>query len=400
MTASLEPCSRAGEPRIGRDDRCTAPAITRLSVTCFRCYESAAVTLDRRPVVLTGPNGAGKTNLLEAVSLLAPGTGLRRARLAELGQQGADRPWAVSAVLDTDDGPVTIGTGSDPNGCARTRRVIRIDGAPASGQAALADRLALLWLTPAQDRLFVEAANHRRRFLDRLVYGLDPGHARRVAAYERNLRARARLLREARYDQAWLQAIEETMAADGVAVAAARNEAAARLNASVRAGVGPFPAADIRMVGPVEELLAAMPAVDTEMALAAALKEGRARDAETGGASHGPQRSDLAVTHTARGFPAAQCSTGEQKSLLIAILLAQARLIVMATGRPPILLLDEVAAHLDRSRRAWLAEELCALGTQAWLTGTDPALFDPFGDRAQYRHVFDGSVSLQGRQTC
>lgn len=367
-----------------------AAAVTRLTLTAFRNYHHVRLDLDERSVVLTGLNGAGKTNLLEAVSLLAPGTGLRQARLGDVGQKDNSVSWAVSAVVAAPTGPITLGTGRDPK-AASERRLVRIDGEPASSQADLAEQISILWLTPANDRLFVDAASGRRRFLDRLVIGLDPAHARRVAAYQRSLRERARLLREGG-DSAWLDAVEDTMAAHGIAVAAARKDAVERLQAALAAGIGPLPAASLALSGSVDNDLAAMPAVEAETALRDKLKAARQRDQDSGVTGHGPHRSDLEVEHLERGFPAALCSTGEQKALLLAIIFAQARLITLANGRPPVLLLDEVAAHLDETRRAWLVDELSAIGGQAWLTGTDLALFSAFGSRAQYHHVADGAI--------
>jgi len=354
-------------------------------------------------VVLAGPNGAGKTNLLEAISFLAPGRGLRRARLAEIERRplgpaaAAPGPWAVAARLTTGAGPETeIGTGRDPaapEGAAE-RRVVKIDGAFQKSQAALAERLALVWLTPQMDRLFLDGAGDRRRFLDRLVYGFDPTHAARVSAYEQALRERARLLTGGAWSGqgAWLDGLEAQMAEIGIAVAAARRDLLLRLRAAAADGFGPFPGAAIALRGSVDETLAAMPALAAEDALKARLAETRALDAQSGGASVGPHKSDLAVTHLGRGRPAADCSTGEQKALLLAIVLAYARALTEARGSVPLILLDEVAAHLDRVRRQALFEAILETGAQAWLTGTDLEIFAELGDAARFVAVEEGRL--------
>ncbi len=366
-----------------------ASAVLRLRLTDFRSYGAARLELEPLPVVLTGANGAGKTNLLESVSLLVPGRGLRGARLAELarresGEDASDRAWAVAARVATPTGAVDIGTGRDPAAGGSERRAVRVDGTPARGQAALADYLSAVWLVPQMDRLFVEGTPGRRRFLDRLVFGFDPAHAGRVAGYENAMRQRARLLRDGSTDATWLGALEEAMAARGVAIAAARREMARRLNAASRDGIGPFPAARVRSCGTVENWLDEMPALAAEDKLRDALASERGRDAEAGSTGIGPHRSDFEVHELARGLPAAQCSTGEQKALLISIVLATARLQAQERGAAPLVLLDEVAAHLDAGRREALFEEICALGAQAWLTGTDRDIFAPLSGRAQF----------------
>ncbi len=369
-------------------------ALARLVLTDFRCFASAVLRCDSRPVVLTGPNGAGKTNILEALSLLTPGAGLRGARLADLVRRdaAAGARWAVAARLDTPRGPVDIGTGA-AQGAGEPRRVVRIDGRPVRGQAALAEVVGALWLVPAMDRLFVGPAPDRRRFLDRLVFGFDPGHARRLAAYERALRERAHLLRDGPADEAWLAALEEAMAADGVAVAAARRVTVRRLGGALVHGVGPFPGAEVALEGSVEAWLDDMPAVDVEARFGEALERSRGHDAIAGGAAQGPHRSDLVVRHKTKGVAAAQCSTGEQKALLIALVLAAAELQTAERGATPLLLLDEVAAHLDEPHRRALFDAVCGLGVQAWMSGTDRALFAALGDRAQYFAVREGGLT-------
>ncbi|HJU15678.1 MAG TPA: DNA replication/repair protein RecF, partial [Stellaceae bacterium] len=273
------------------------------------------------------------------------------------------------------------------------RRIVRIDGEPVRGQAALGERLAILWLTPAMDRLFIEGPAGRRRFLDRLVLGLDPEHASRLAAYEQAARERARLLRDGPADSAWLTALEGVMAAHGVAVAAARRELVCRLDEACAQGEGPFPRARLVLLGAVEDWLATMPALAAEEKLVRALAASRHRDALLGGAGIGPHRSDLAVSLRDKGIPAELASTGEQKALLISILLADASLLCALRGEAPLLLLDEVAAHLDPGRRAALFEALLAQGGQTWLTGTEPALFAPLRPSAQFLSVRDGAIA-------
>ncbi|HUZ71368.1 MAG TPA: DNA replication/repair protein RecF [Stellaceae bacterium] len=377
-------------------------ALTRLHLTDFRGYAAARLEVESRPVVLTGPNGAGKTNLLEAISFLAPGRGLRRARLAEIDRRvppakPTDRPpgaWAVGARLLGPRGAVQVGTGRDAASPGGERRLVRIDGVRAKSQAALAEHAHITWLTPQMDRLFGDGSGERRRFLDRLVLGFDAAHAARVAAYERAMRERARLLRDGPADPAWLGALEATMAAEGIAIAAARHELTLRLDAECAAAPGPFPQARLRLAGEVEDWLAAMPALAAEDTLRRRLAAGRRADAESGITLTGPHRADLAVHHVASGMAAASCSTGEQKALLIAILLAHARLRTRMSGAPPILLLDEVAAHLDPTRRAALFDALTALETQAWLTGTEPQLFAGLAGLGQFVTVADAAIGL------
>lgn len=400
--------------------------MTRLALTDYRCYASLRLETDGRSVVLVGPNGAGKTNLLEAISFLAPGRGLRNARLAEVDRLGKDRPnsaWAVAAMIATPDGEIAVGTGRDPatgsganddathDGGEESerraeKRLVRLDGQPAKGASILGEVMSVLWLTPAMDRLFVEGAAGRRRFLDRLAFGLDPAHAGRITAYEKAMRERAKLLRGPREgrgpaDPHWLAALEQSMAERAVAIAAARLETVAALNVAMGEGLGPFPTAEIAVEGETERWLEAQPALACEERLMAALAAARGHDAETGGAGIGPHRSDLAVTHAARRMPAHLCSTGEQKALLTGIVLANLRL---QARRPrangcaavPILLMDEVAAHFDEAHRRALFAEIDALGVQAWMTGTDAALFAPLSDTAQMFRVAAATVSRTG----
>lgn len=389
-------------------------AVTRLILTDFRCYETLRLDLDARPVVLTGPNGAGKTNLLEAVSFLAPGRGLRRARLADIGRReargdpagegddngAAEIPWAVAATVVAGGETVEIGTGArsaspEGGGPLANRRVVRIDGADAPSQSALGEWVQAVWLTPEMDRLFSEGAADRRRFIDRLVFGFDAAHAASLTDYVRAMRERTRLLRDGRggrADPSWLGALEDRMARAGVAVAAARLAFVARMNIACKLGVGPFPAADLRMAGEIEALLETLPALEAEDRVRDRLAANRARDAEAGRAIFGVHRSDLICRHVAKNIAARQCSTGEQKALLIAIVLANVRLQALETGIAPLLLFDEIAAHLDAERRAALFDEICASGAQAWMTGTDEALFAPLADRAGYFRISDAKL--------
>ncbi len=379
----------------------TGAWLSRLLVTRFRSYAQAELRLAAAPVVLTGPNGAGKTNILEAISFLTPGRGLRRARLSEIdrrlpGAPAAETaPWAVAATVMTPQGPRDLGSGRDPaqdGAAARERRLVRVDGTAARGQQALAEVLAVVWLTPQMDGLFREGAGGRRRFLDRLVYGFDPEHSARCNAYEHALRERARLLKSGRGDAAWLVSLEESMATRGVAIAAARLDMVERLQQACDGAEGPFPKVVLGLDGAVEDWLRDGPALAAEDRLREGLAASRRQDAEAGGAGLGPHRSDLTAVHQAKGVAAELCSTGEQKALLIAILMAHARLLTLERGAAPLLLLDEVAAHLDSARRAALYEEILGLGVQAWLTGTDAADFAGLVERAQFFAVNDGTI--------
>jgi DNA replication and repair protein RecF len=385
--------SRDTPPVASPELRIPALAVRRLALTDFRNWASLRVELDARPVVLSGPNGAGKTNLLEALSFLAPGRGLRRAALGQAVRHGTATGWAVAARVDGVEGSIEIGTGLQREAGAPERRQARIDGRTVQ-PAALAAIGPVSWLTPAMDRLFVEAASGRRRFLDRLVLSDDTDHARRVASYEQAMRERAKLLVERRDDAGWLDALEAQVAEHGVAIACARRDLVARLDAALAEDAAPFPSAALGLSGEVEAWLERVPALAAEDALRAALKESRARDAETGGAAVGPHRSDLAVRHRARGVAAADCSTGEQKALLLSIVLADARGAAARRGVAPLLLLDEVVAHLDGTRREALFDRLRALGAQAWLTGTDRALFQGLARDAQNFDVRDGGLRL------
>jgi DNA replication and repair protein RecF len=372
------------------DDRAQTH-ITRLSLTDFRNY--AGLSIDLRPgaVVFTGDNGAGKTNLLEAISLFTPGRGLRRAPYGDVAREGGDGGFALHAVLDGPQGEVEIGTGI-VNGEA-TRRV-RINGAPARSADAMLEWLRVVWLTPAMDALFTGPAGDRRRFLDRLVLAIDAGHGQRALDYEKAMRGRNRLLADGSRDGAWFEAIEQQMAETGVAIAAARTELVRLLTAMIGRlpDEGPFPHADLALSGELETQVASLPAVDVEERFRRALAEGRERDRIAGRTLDGPHRSDLLVRHRPKAMPAELCSTGEQKALLVGMMLSHARLTGEMSGIRPILLLDEIAAHLDGGRRAALFSILEELNCQAFMTGTEPSLFASLEGRAQFLTVDHGAV--------
>jgi DNA replication and repair protein RecF len=361
-------------------------ALLSLSLTDFRSYERARLEAGGRTVFLFGPNGAGKTNLLEAVSLLSPGRGLRGSALAEVGRrlpgETAGRAWAVAAVVEDGEGETRLGTGTETAGAAR--RVVRLEGEPVP-PGRMADHIRPVWLTPQQDRLFLEAASERRKFFDRLVFAAEPSHAAHAGAYEKAQRERLRLLVDEVGDEAWLAALEARMAQAGALMAAARVRTLRALQDEIdNRGDRPFPQARLSLTGDWETMAAnGSESPEIEARLSAALAVARARDAAAGRSLTGPHRGDLAVVHAEKDRPAAECSTGEQKALILNLVLAQAARLSRAESAPnPILLLDEVAAHLDLKRRAALADEITALGLQAFLTGTDEALFDHLKGRA------------------
>ena len=355
------------------------PAITRLTLTDFRSHAGVTLVAGPGAVVITGDNGAGKTNILDAISLLGPGRGLRGAPLSDAARSDGSGGWSVAATLATTGGDVEIGTGT--SAAAPERRMVRVNGAAATA-ATLGDWLALVWLTPAMDRIFSDTPAARRRFLDRLVLALHPGHGREVLRYDAAMRARTRLLGgETPADPHWLAALETAMAAHGEAMAAARRETVAALVLAVAAAPdGPFARPLLALAG------------GTAGDLAARLAANRAADAAAGRALIGPHRADLAVGHAGKG-DAARGSTGEQKALLIAIILAHATLVAARMGRPPLLLLDEVAAHLDAARRSALFERRAATGSQVWMTGTDAGLFAGVGASATRVNISDGNVN-------
>ena len=371
--------------------------VARLILQDFRSYEALDLAIGGQIVALVGENGAGKTNLLEALSLFAPGRGLRRADLSEMARQAGPGSFAVSIAL-ADDGPrLGIGLGSESDG--RRARLARIDGVQVGSALAFSDYLRVVWLTPDLDGLFRGAAGDRRRFLDRLVLAVDPGHATRSNALERALRSRNRILEETPHEVSWLDAIEREIAELGVAVAAARAETVGRLATIIAATAdeaSPFPRAALGLEGELDRLVASLPALDAEDRYRDILRQGRQRDRAAGRTLVGPQASDLLVRHAAKDIPAEQGSTGEQKALLIGLVLAHARLVRSMSGLPPLVLLDEVAAHLDPRRRAALYAELAELGSQVWMTGADPALFTDLPAGAQCFTVTSGQVEAIG----
>ncbi len=376
-------------------------ALSRITLSNFRSYETLRLEPDAGLVVLTGANGAGKTNLLEALSLLSPGRGLRGARLADISRQSGDNTptsqveWAVAAEFTTPHGAVSIGVGwAEADGEHGNRRAVRINGTPASGQTALAEHASMVWLTPAMDRLFVEAPAGRRRFLDRLVFAFDPAHAGRLQAYDKARRERARLLREGRSDDSWLGALERSMAERAVAIAAARLDLIERLKRAIAEETGSFPRPEIAMRGVIEDWLERHPALEVEENYRAALQKSRPEDSDSG-SCEGVHRSDLMARLSVGGPDAEQASTGEQKAILISLILAHGRLLARLKGRVPVLLLDEITAHLDARRRAALFEAIEDLGAQAWLTGTDEALFAPIRQSVQFYSVANGRILKQ-----
>jgi DNA replication and repair protein RecF len=376
----------------------TSALIRRLTLSNFRSYHAAQIELGQAgPVVLTGANGAGKTNLIEAISMLAPGRGLRRATMEELAFSEGDGAWAVSAEIEGMLGLATLGTGIDPPAGedSAPSRICRIDREAVSSAAAFADHLRVVWLVPAMDPLFNGPASERRRFLDRLVLAVDAQHSSRVAALERSLRSRNRLLEDAVSDSHWLDAVEHETAEVAVAVAAARAETVGRLAGALAGGrdqAPEFPLAEIALDGWIEKLLPYHSAIEIEDRYRALLKDNRARDAAAGRTLDGPHLSDLSVSHAGKGIPASEASTGEQKALLIRLVLAHAGLIKDMTGFAPLLLLDEIIAHLDPTRRAALYDALANLGAQVWMTGADPAAFGDIVGRAQVFEVRGGAV--------
>ncbi len=369
-------------------------ALTHLTLTDFRSYDRAEIALSGAPVFLVGPNGSGKTNFLEAISLLTPGRGLRGAAQVEVGRklpgEAQGRAWAVAAIITHDDEPVRVGTGLESAGSPR--RTVRLEG-EAVPPGRLTDLQRQVWLTPTQDRLFLEGAGDRRRFFDRLVFAGNPAHATHANVYEKAQRERMRLLTDGPADPAWLTALETRLAQAGAMMAAARATTLCALQEEINGrGERPFPQARLSLTGEWEQM--ASQGVETpeiEARLARALASARDRDAAAGRALTGPHRGDLAVIHVEKDRPAAECSTGEQKALILNLILAQSARLSRAESAPkPILLLDEVAAHLDRRRRAALFDEITALGLQAFLTGTDQHLFEDLQGRAQGIHV-DGS---------
>ena len=371
-------------------------SISRLTLTEFRNYRDLRLESPFRLVALTGANGAGKTNILEAISLLAPGRGLRGVPFEELARQGGAGSWAIAAEIETPLGTLSAGTawsGDTESGDGGSRLVV-IDGEVQKGLGALGEHMRLLWLTPAQDRLFAGPASDRRRFLDRLVAASDPEHGSRLTVFEKVMRERNLLLAEPRADAAWLSSLEAHMAEAAIAISAARLIGLEGLQTHIGDGraTSSFPWAEVAVEGEIEALVSQKPAVQVEDEYRRILRDSRGLDRAAGRTLRGPHRSDLAVVHGPKAMPAGQCSTGEQKALLIGLVLAQARAVRTGVGVSPILLLDEVAAHLDRARRRSLLEALAALGSQSWMTGTDAQLFEAIGEKGAVFHVEDGLI--------
>src|SRR5690348_6265002 len=377
----------------------TPSRIHRLSLTHFRNYRGASLRAQRDMVALVGPNGAGKTNCLEAISFLSPGRGLRRATLEDVADNQGDGSWAVSAEVEGALGLATLGTGIEaPRGEASAGRRCRIDRETVGSAAAFGDHLRMVWLTPSMDGLFMGPASERRRFFDRLVLAIDSEHSSRVSALERSLRSRNRLLEVRNFDDHWCSAIERETAELAVAVAATRGQTAVRLAAMlrVRARASAFPSAEITLDGWMEHALLSEPATAVEDRYRAILRDNRVRDAAAGRTLDGPHLTDLEVVYAPKSMPARDASTGEQKALLIGLVLAHATLVAEMTGLVPLLLLDEVVAHLDPGRRKALFDELAQLGAQVWMTGADPAAFIDIGPTGEVFDVESGQVKRRG----
>ena len=369
--------------------------ITRLTLTDFRNHLDLRIEPGLPLICIFGPNGAGKTNILEALSLLVPGRGLRGQDFPVLARLNGSGGWAVAAVADTPQGHTSIGTSFD--GGVATARKVAVDGQVQKSSGVLSQYLKMLWLTPAQDRLFMGPASDRRRFFDRMVASFNDTHMMHVSSYEKLMRERNALLREISADPTWLKAVETQMAEQAVAIAAARNEAVGLLAKHFASGLaqGPFPWGVLQLHGEIEELVAHKPAVQAEDEYAKILADSRGLDRSQHRAMRGPHRTDISVQHGPKSTAAELCSTGEQKALLIGLVLAQARVAKEILGAAPILLLDEVAAHLDQARRGGLFETLSAIGAQAWMTGTDENLFEAAGDQACRFEVKDGNVYVR-----
>ncbi len=366
--------------------------IKDLRLSHFRCYDSFSLSVESPAVVLTGPNGAGKTNLLEAISFLIPGRGLRRTRLGDVIQQGQNQPWAISAKLKDGEQDIQIGTGLDPDSPESEKRTLRINGEKVKSQSILTEWISMVWLTPQMDRLFLDGPQGRRRFLDRIVYGFDPTHAQRLNRYEKVLRERALLLRQGRLDPYWLNGLEENLVNDGIAITVARREVVGQLSEVLAIQDPVFPHAEIFLEGEVEELLKQHTLLECEEKLRSLMADMREQDRQTGRTSIGPHRSDLFVTYPEKNQQAALCSTGEQKALLLSIVMASAHLLSVRTDTIPLLLLDEVIAHLDESRRTGLFDAILKLNIQTWLTGTDVSLFEGLQGDACFLSLNEASL--------
>ena len=372
-------------------------AIHRLALTDFRNYAAASLRFDGRHVVLTGDNGSGKTNLMEAVSFLSPGRGFRRAAYPDIVRNRADAGFTVFAAVEGMNGEADIGTGTEAGQEGGVTRRLRVNGVSAPAIDDLLDHLRILWLTPSMDGLFTGGSSDRRRFLDRLVLSLDPTHGRRATDFERAMKSRNRLLSENRWDTTWLDGLEEQMAGLGVAIMLARREMLGLLARLVEEGAPEvaFPVPALSLAGFMDEDGEGRVAADLEDDYRLALGRDRPRDAAAGRTLEGPHKTDLLVRHRAKDIEAERCSTGEQKALLVGLVLAHARLAARMTGYAPILLLDEIAAHLDENRRATLFDLVHEIGGQAFMTGTDAAMFRSLGERAEFFRVSNGTVTRE-----
>ena len=385
----------------------TGPAIRKLSLSAFRNYKRLKLELSRQPIVLTGENGAGKTNIIEAVSFLAPGRGIRKVRLSDIDmvrgknqeqangviEQGPNS-WAVSVDLEARNERIVIGTGRDEKAAAvgSDKRIVRINGHQVKSHSILSNYLSISWLTPQMDRLFLDGPSQRRRFLDRLVFAFDPKHSSRVNSYTHAFRERNSLIRSGSTDDAWYLALETRIAEMGVAVVAARRELVSRLMPSARRSFGPFPGAVLKVSGDLECWLNTSSALEVEDRYKRELCLARKSKRREPFSIPGPHRSDLVVSHSINNMPANQCSTGEQKALLIAIIVSHANLRKMDFGEAPVMLLDEITAHLDSQRRDVLFDVLGSLGSQVWMTGTDVSLFESIESRAQFFKISNGKI--------
>lgn len=367
-------------------------SLSRLALSNFRNYSTLEATLQQKPVVITGPNGSGKTNILEAISLLSPGKGLRRIKLSE-----ADRidnqtrlPWAIHATIGYHGQETHIGTGR--HNISESKRIVKIDGTVIKNQTELTQSFSVMWQTPQMDGLFLGSASDRRKFLDRLVYNFDPEHASRIYSYEYSTRERAKLLQN-NGDPRWISILEEKMAERAVSIAIARLDAIHSIQAAMLQSDTAFPKGTLAIQGEVEAMVGSAPALQIEETVRQKLYHARHQDKLTGRTGYGTHRSDFLVTHCEKHMPAAYCSTGEQKALLLSIILAEARAKAQWKNSVPVLLLDEVVAHLDATRRSSLYEELLHMGAQVWMTGTDVELFKELDGKAQFLSVQQGVVA-------
>lgn len=360
-----------------------------MNLTQFRSYGSMTLDCESRPVVLTGENGAGKTNLLEALSFFAPGRGLRSCKLSQVCRTEGELQspaWYAAIKLEMEGGLISLGTGYEADLHRRSeKRLIKINGEMAKAQSALTDFMSVQWLTPQMDGLFQEGASERRKFLDRLIYTFDPQHSRRIYRYDHALRERSRLLKQGMRDPHWLKALEETMAGEGVAIAYARQEAVDLLEEASGWAIGIFPQASLRLIGAIDQWIQeGISALEVEDRLRISLEQSRSEDAEQGSAKEGPHRTDMVATYKDKGRLASSCSTGEQKAMLLSLIMASIRVQTLHQKGVPLVLLDEVVAHLDEGRREALYEEIKNLQMQVWMTGTDCSMFAPLKDAAQY----------------